>query len=158
MADYEAKGQDFLAKADKKLKGSSFFGFGNKYEDAAELLEKAGNNFKLAKNCAYAFKPARRGRGAFSSARPRLQRPCAKAHRPGFVPRGPPASQAPAPRRAQPNWIVGIAESGWSRGAGVWLHVSNGRESTFRGGSKCPAVPPLITPQGKPRARRTGVW
>lgn len=49
MGDYEAKGQDFLAKADKKLKGMSFFG--NKYEDAAELLEKAGNNFKLAKNC-----------------------------------------------------------------------------------------------------------
>ncbi len=49
MGDYEIKGQDFLAKADKKLKGMSFFG--NKYEDAAELLEKASNNFKLAKNC-----------------------------------------------------------------------------------------------------------
>ena len=49
MADYEAKGQDFLAKADKKLKSMSFFG--NKYVDAAELLEKAANNFKLAKNC-----------------------------------------------------------------------------------------------------------
>lgn len=48
MGDYEAKGQDFLAKADKKLKSMSFFG--NKYEEATELYEKAGNNFKLAKN------------------------------------------------------------------------------------------------------------
>lgn len=34
-------------QAEKKLKGFGFFG--NKYEDAAELFEKAANNFKLAK-------------------------------------------------------------------------------------------------------------
>lgn len=33
--------------------------FGNKYEDAAELLEKAANCFKLAKQCAC---PAQQGR------------------------------------------------------------------------------------------------
>jgi len=47
MANYEAKGKDFLAKANKKLGGWSLFG--NKYEDAAELLEQAANQFKLAK-------------------------------------------------------------------------------------------------------------
>lgn len=36
-----------MAKADKKLKGFGFFG--NKYEEAAELLEKAANNYKLGK-------------------------------------------------------------------------------------------------------------
>ena len=41
-----------VAKADKKLKGYSFLGgMGAKYDDAAELLESAGNNFKLAKAC-----------------------------------------------------------------------------------------------------------
>lgn len=34
-------------QADKKLKGFGFFG--NKYEEAADLLEKAANNYKLAK-------------------------------------------------------------------------------------------------------------
>lgn len=52
MSDYAAKAEDFMAKARKKLQGSSMlasmFG-GNKYEDAAELLEKASNNYKLAK-------------------------------------------------------------------------------------------------------------
>ncbi|KAL3146835.1 hypothetical protein ABBQ38_014809 [Trebouxia sp. C0009 RCD-2024] len=39
-----------VAKADRKLKGYSFLGgMGAKYDDAAELLESAGNNFKLAK-------------------------------------------------------------------------------------------------------------
>lgn len=42
-----AKADDFLKKAEKKLK--SWNPFGNKYEEAAELLEKAANNFKLAK-------------------------------------------------------------------------------------------------------------
>jgi alpha-soluble NSF attachment protein len=40
-------GDDFMAKADKKLKSFGFFG--NKYEEAAELLEKAANNYKLGK-------------------------------------------------------------------------------------------------------------
>jgi alpha-soluble NSF attachment protein len=36
-----------MLQADKKLKSFGFFG--NKYEEAAELLEKAANNFKLGK-------------------------------------------------------------------------------------------------------------
>lgn len=46
------KGDSFMAQADKKLKSFGFFG--NKYEEAAELLEKAANNYKLGK----AWKPA----------------------------------------------------------------------------------------------------
>merc|ERR1711935_285293 len=52
MSDYAARADDFMTKAQKKLQGSSMlaslFG-GNKYEDASELLEKASNNYKLAK-------------------------------------------------------------------------------------------------------------
>ncbi|PUZ38115.1 hypothetical protein GQ55_9G171300 [Panicum hallii var. hallii] len=48
MGDNEARGDDFEKKADQKLSGWSFFG--NKYEDAADLLDKTGNFFKLAKN------------------------------------------------------------------------------------------------------------
>lgn len=52
MSDYEHKARELVAKAEKKLKGYSFFGgMGAKYDDAAELLERAGNNFKLAKAC-----------------------------------------------------------------------------------------------------------
>ena len=52
MSDYERKARDMVAKAEKKLKGYSFLGgLGAKYDDAAELLESAGNNFKLAKAC-----------------------------------------------------------------------------------------------------------
>ena len=50
MADYAAKAQEWAAKADKRLKSFSRFG-GNKYEDAAEMYEKAANQFKLAKAC-----------------------------------------------------------------------------------------------------------
>ncbi|KAK9903527.1 hypothetical protein WJX75_008075 [Coccomyxa subellipsoidea] len=50
MGDYAARGADFMKKADKKLNSFGLFSsFGNKYEDAAELLEKAANHFKLAK-------------------------------------------------------------------------------------------------------------
>jgi hypothetical protein len=49
MGDHELRGDDFVKKADQKLSGWGFFG--NKYEDAAELLDKASNFFKLAKNC-----------------------------------------------------------------------------------------------------------
>jgi len=45
---YEDKARDLMAKAQKKLKGWGMFG--NKYEDAADLLEKAANQFKLAKS------------------------------------------------------------------------------------------------------------
>ncbi|PSC74185.1 Alpha-soluble NSF attachment 2 [Micractinium conductrix] len=51
--DYAAKGADWAAKADKRLKSFTLFG-GNKYEEAAEMYEKAANQFKLAK----AFKEA----------------------------------------------------------------------------------------------------
>lgn len=59
MSNYESKARDMVAKADKKLKGYSFLGgMGAKYDDAAELLESAGNNFKLAKACEWAaFSP-----------------------------------------------------------------------------------------------------
>ncbi len=48
-ADSEAKGAEFEKKADKKLSGWAVFG--SKYDDAAELLEKAANSYKLAKSC-----------------------------------------------------------------------------------------------------------
>lgn len=47
--DYAAKAADLAGKADKRLKAFSLFGSGNKYEEAAELFEKAGNQYKLAK-------------------------------------------------------------------------------------------------------------
>ena len=40
-------GDDWMAKANKKLQSFGFFG--NKYEEAAEMLEKAANNYKLGK-------------------------------------------------------------------------------------------------------------
>lgn len=49
--DYAAKAADLAGKADKRLKAFSLFGSGNKYEEAAELFEKAGNQYKLAKAC-----------------------------------------------------------------------------------------------------------
>ncbi|CAK9207096.1 unnamed protein product [Sphagnum troendelagicum] len=48
MADPEAKGAEFEKKADKKLSG--WLVFGTNYDDAAELLEKAANSYKLAKS------------------------------------------------------------------------------------------------------------
>ncbi|TVU42368.1 hypothetical protein EJB05_08770 [Eragrostis curvula] len=48
MGDHEARGDDFEKKAEKKLSGWGLFG--SKYEDAAELFDKAANSFKLAKN------------------------------------------------------------------------------------------------------------
>ncbi|KAL9253695.1 Alpha-soluble NSF attachment protein-like protein [Drosera capensis] len=47
MADHAAKGEEFEKKAEKKLNGWAFLG--NKYEDAAELYEKAANSYKLGK-------------------------------------------------------------------------------------------------------------
>eukprot|EP00252_Welwitschia_mirabilis_P012233 TRINITY_DN2717_c0_g1_i1.p1 TRINITY_DN2717_c0_g1~~TRINITY_DN2717_c0_g1_i1.p1 ORF type:complete len:290 (-),score=81.50 TRINITY_DN2717_c0_g1_i1:254-1123(-) len=47
MANQEAAGIEYEKKADKKLQGWSLFG--NKHEDAADLYEKAGNSYKLAK-------------------------------------------------------------------------------------------------------------
>lgn len=51
MGDYTAKAQDLVKRADKKLNSFGLFGFGSKYEDAADLYEKAANQFKLAKAC-----------------------------------------------------------------------------------------------------------
>lgn len=45
----EAKGAEYEERAEKKLK--SWGVLGSKYEDAADLLEKAGNSYKLAKTC-----------------------------------------------------------------------------------------------------------
>ncbi|KAG6506774.1 hypothetical protein ZIOFF_032103 [Zingiber officinale] len=54
MADQNSKGEDFVQKAEKKLSGWGIFG--SKYDDAADLYEKACNCFKLAKNCtSFAF-------------------------------------------------------------------------------------------------------
>lgn len=47
MADQLAKGDEFERKAEKKL--ASWGLFGSKYEDAAELLDRAANSYKLAK-------------------------------------------------------------------------------------------------------------
>ncbi len=43
MADREAKGAEFEKKADKKLSGWAISN--TKYDDAAELFEKAANSF-----------------------------------------------------------------------------------------------------------------
>ncbi|KAH0462524.1 hypothetical protein IEQ34_010099 [Dendrobium chrysotoxum] len=48
MADQTARGEEFEKKAEKKLAGWGLFG--SKYEDAADLYEKAANCFKLGKN------------------------------------------------------------------------------------------------------------
>jgi alpha-soluble NSF attachment protein len=47
MSDHIAKADECMQKAEKKLKGWGLFG--NKYEEAQELLEKAANNYKLGK-------------------------------------------------------------------------------------------------------------
>ena len=61
MSDSGSKGQELLAKAEKKLKGMSLFG--NKWEEASEMLEKAANHFKLAKLCASTRVPSSRPAG-----------------------------------------------------------------------------------------------
>ncbi|KAF3670500.1 Alpha-soluble NSF attachment protein [Capsicum chinense] len=47
MGDQTARGEEFLKKAEKKLSGWGLFG--SKYDDAAELFDKAANCFKLSK-------------------------------------------------------------------------------------------------------------
>ena len=51
MGDYAGKARELVAKAEKRLKAFSLFGASSKYEDAAEMLERAANQFKLAKAC-----------------------------------------------------------------------------------------------------------
>ncbi|KAE8707638.1 Alpha-soluble NSF attachment protein [Hibiscus syriacus] len=48
MGDQLARGEEFVKKAEKKLKSWGLFG--SKYEDAADLFDKAANCFKLAKS------------------------------------------------------------------------------------------------------------
>ncbi|RID65139.1 hypothetical protein BRARA_D00357 [Brassica rapa] len=45
---HQVRAEEFEKKAEKKLSGWGIFG--SKYEDAADLLEKAANSFKLAKS------------------------------------------------------------------------------------------------------------
>ncbi|KAL3524030.1 hypothetical protein ACH5RR_016864 [Cinchona calisaya] len=48
MGDQIARAEDFEKKAEKKLSGWGLFG--SKYEDAADLFDKAANAYKLAKS------------------------------------------------------------------------------------------------------------
>ncbi|GAU29434.1 hypothetical protein TSUD_150040 [Trifolium subterraneum] len=48
MADQLARAEDFEKKAEKKLSGWALFS--SKYDDAADLFDKAANSFKLAKS------------------------------------------------------------------------------------------------------------
>jgi alpha-soluble NSF attachment protein len=48
MSDQIARGEEFEKKAEKKLSGWGLFS--SKYEDAADLFDKAANSFKLAKS------------------------------------------------------------------------------------------------------------
>ncbi|KAE9465141.1 hypothetical protein C3L33_02951, partial [Rhododendron williamsianum] len=50
MGDHIARGEDFERKAEKKLSGWGLFTSGSKFEDAADLFDKAANCFKLAKS------------------------------------------------------------------------------------------------------------
>jgi len=49
MADHLARAEDFDSKAEKKLSGWGLFG--SKYDDAADLFDKAANSYKLSKSC-----------------------------------------------------------------------------------------------------------
>lgn len=49
MGDQITRAEEFEKKAEKKLSGWGLFG--SKYEDAADLFDKAANSFKLAKSC-----------------------------------------------------------------------------------------------------------
>lgn len=49
MGDHLVRAEEFEKKAEKKLNGWGIFG--SKYEDAADLLEKSANSYKLAKSC-----------------------------------------------------------------------------------------------------------
>lgn len=53
MGDQIARAEEFEKKAEKKLNGWGLFG--SKYEDAADLFDKAANSFKLAKSCILIF-------------------------------------------------------------------------------------------------------
>lgn len=51
----DAKATEYMAQGEKTLKKMSFFSFGGgsqKFEDASDLFEKAGNQFKISRKCA----------------------------------------------------------------------------------------------------------
>lgn len=51
----DAKAAEYMAQGHKTLKKTSFFSFGGgsqKFEDASDLFEKAGNQFKISRKCA----------------------------------------------------------------------------------------------------------
>jgi hypothetical protein len=50
----DAKAEEYMAQGQKALKKTSFFSFSSgtqKFEDASDCFEKAGNQFKIAKKC-----------------------------------------------------------------------------------------------------------
>ena len=51
MSDQLARAEEFEKKAEKKL--ASWGLFGSKFEDAADLYDKAANSYKLAKSCVF---------------------------------------------------------------------------------------------------------
>lgn len=53
MTDQIARGEELEKKAEKKLNGWGLFS--SKYEDAADLYDKAANSYKLAKSCNITF-------------------------------------------------------------------------------------------------------
>lgn len=53
MGDPAARASELMKKADKKLNSFGLFGMGSKYDDAAEMYERAANQFKLAKACKF---------------------------------------------------------------------------------------------------------
>jgi len=55
MGDHVARCDDFEKKAEEKLSGWGLFS--SKYEDTANLFDKAANSFKLAKNCERSWLP-----------------------------------------------------------------------------------------------------
>lgn len=142
-----------MAKATKKL--ASFGFFGNKYEEAAELLEKAANNYKLGKVRRCALRCVARVHALFAlmlhctpAARP-LGPPRAAAHicvRPeqqrAVRQRAPESLRAlhctTAPRRCT------VADSTWQPPGLQTQYISNRSIHPPRPGS--------------PRLRRTGSW
>ncbi len=50
MGDPASRASELMKKADKKLNSFGFFS-SSKYDDAAEMYERAANQFKLAKAC-----------------------------------------------------------------------------------------------------------
>ena len=80
MSEYLSKAKSLASQGDRKLLTLGWFS--NKYEEAAELYEKAANQFKLAKACARPRQPppARVAPPALRRAAPCPARSRAPAH------------------------------------------------------------------------------